>query len=417
MLSLLREKNFRLLWLGQIFSQFGDRMLQLILVALAAAAEPGSSLILAKVMTLTSLPALVMGPFAGAYVDRWDRKRTMILCDLIRVAAILSLPAMAVPGRRIPLYLDIFLIFAVGSFFLPARLAIIPPLVPEDRLGKANAMFTASGMIGSALSLLIGALLVEWVGTTRGCWINAAGYAMSAIFILGIRHATQRRGTRERPSTRFLLAEVWEGLRELWKHRMTRRVVGLLGLLLFGAGASFVVATVLVQRWLGTVTKDLGFLSFWCGIGMFLGTAAYGRWAARRSKRWVLGFSFLGAGLALGLFLGAVVVLKSGAAASIAAVLLGMCVSPAGLVANTLVHEAHPERFHGRMFSSLGLVVNLSLIGSMLGAGWVGQIFGQERLLGVIGALFALAGSALLYYSSWETQRSPLPRRILNPKS
>ena len=159
MLDLLRERNFRLLWIGQLCSQFGDRLTQLVLIGLAAVHASGSTLTLAKVMVMTSLPALLLGPFAGVYVDRWDRKQTMIACDLIRVASILVLPWAASAGR-IPLYLDIFLLFTVGSFFVPARLAMIPEVVPSDQLGKANALFTTSGMIGSALILLVGALLV-----------------------------------------------------------------------------------------------------------------------------------------------------------------------------------------------------------------------------------------------------------------
>ena len=171
----------------------------------------------------------------------------------------------------------------------------------------------------------------------------------------------------------------------------------LLGLLVAGAAASVVVGTVVVQKWLGSVTKDLGFLSLWCGVGMFLGTLTYGRWVTKRPHRTILALSFLGSGAALWVFLGAVTQMRSGAAASAAAGLLGFCIAPAGIVANTLVHEAHPERLHGRIFSSLGVVVNVALIGSMLTAGWLGERIGKELLLTSIGALFLLSGLVLLY--------------------
>jgi MFS family permease len=159
-----------------------------------------------------------------------------------------------------------------------------------------------------------------------------------------------------------------------------------------------VVGTTLVQRFLGTITKDLGFLSLWLGVGMFLGTVIYGRWGALHARRVVLGTAFIGAAVMLAFFVGAVAWLRSGAAASVAALGMGICVGPAGVLANTMVHEAHPERMHGRIFSSLGIVVNLAFIGSMISAGWMAEQLGVVEMLFVVAAVFAFCGLTLLYY-------------------
>ena len=347
---------------------------------------------------LTSLPALLLNPFAGVYVDRWDRKETMVTCDLIRAVVILSLPWLIRVSSHVPFYGCVFLLFAVASFFVPARLAMIPDLVPADRLSQANALFTASGMIGSTVILLIGALLVEWVGPTRSCFVNAASYAASAVFILPI--VRQRRSPHPLASSmQVILLEVSEGITELWRNRKTRRVTGLLALLMGGAGASVVVGTVLVQKSLGSVTRDLGFLSLWIGIGMLCGSVAHGRWGAQWRRRRVLGLAFLGCGAALWIFVWAVLWTHSGVVASIAASILGFWVAPVGIVANTLVHEGHPERLHGRVFSSLGVVVNGALIGSMLVAGWLVKAGGHGLFLVSIGGIFALSGMILLCYA------------------
>ena len=412
MWTLLREKNFRLLWAGQLSSQFGDRLTQLLLVALVAQRAAGSSFTLAKVMAATSLPALLVNPFAGAFVDRWDRKRTMIVCDLIRAGAILLLPAAAAARTQIPLYLDVFLLFAVAAFFIPARLAMIPDLVPPGKLAQANALFSSSGMIGSTFILLIGALLVEWIGVGRSALVNAAAYVTSACFILPIirkgRHPAPpppSKPAKGEESPRRILVEIFEGVRELWAHRSTRRIIWILGGLMAGAGGTMVAATVLVQRWLGTVTKDIGFLSLWLGVGMLAGTLAHGRWGASRSKRVVLGLCFLGCGLSVWGFLAGVAMLHSGVAASVAAGVMGLFIAPVGIVTNTMVHEAHPERLHGRIFSSLGVAVNVALISSMLLAGWAGERWGEGRFLSSVGAAFALAGIALLYYGKRRSSR------------
>lgn len=416
MFTLLRDRNFRLLWLGQLCSQSGDRLTQLVLVALVAQRSAGSAsaLSMAGVMAATSVPALVVNPFAGAFVDRWDRRRTMIACDLVRAAAILALPWLAAARSPHPLYAGIFVVFAVAGFFVPARLAIIPDLVPADQLAKANTLFTTSGMIGSTVILLAGALLVEWVGAARAAFVVAATYAASALFIVPLGGRIKSvPGTGTVPGTGLesgesasrILVEVAEGFRELWRNPSTRRVMAIIAALMGGAGATMVVGAVLVQKSLHTVTKDLGFLSLWLGVGMLLGTLAHGRWGTRVRKRAVMGVCFIGCGLALGAFTAGVAGMGSAVAASFAAAGMGVCVAPVSIVTNTLVHEAHPERLHGRIFSSLGVVVNLSLIGAMLAAGWLAEWWGEEAFLAALAGCFATAGIALLYYGHGKRNR------------
>ena len=395
MFSLLRDKRFRLLWLGQICSQSGDRLTQLVLVALVATRSAGSTLTLAKVLAATSLPGLLVSPFAGVYVDRWDRKKTMIICDLIRAGLILVLPWLVLRGNVLPLYGAVFGLFSVACFFVPARLSMIPDVVPAGQLARANALFTSSGMIGSTLILLLGGLLVEAIGASKSCLVTSASYLLSAVFITPIVRQKKISSSGSRATTGKIFREVGEGIRELWRHPSTRRVAGLLFILMAGAGASMVVSTVLVQQLLGTLTRDLGFLSLWVGVGMLVGSIVYGRWGIKKSRKHVLGVSFFGCGVAFWFFVGAVMGLRSGVAASAAAALLGFWIAPVGIVANTLVHEAHPERLHGRIFSSLGVVVNLSLIGSMLIAGWLTEAGGRGLFLSVLGGIFVLGGIVL----------------------
>lgn len=396
--SLLRNKNFLLLWLGQICSQFGDRLTQLILIALVAQRAPGSALTLAKVLVATSLPALLVNPIAGVYVDRWDRKRTMIVCDFLRAAALLSLPWLAKLSASVPLYMAVFFIFGVATFFVPARLALIPHLVPPDRLAQANSLLTSSGMIGSTITLLIGALMVEWMGAKASVFVNAISYIASAFFILCVASAGRER-LKKSPSLALVFEEIWEGTKELWKHPHTRRAAILLGILMAGSGASVVTATVLIQKTFGTVTKDLGFLSLWLGLGMLAGSVAFGRWGTSVPRRKILGLSFIGFGSALWIFVMSVLHFQSTVLAAVSAGLLGVWIAPVGIVTNTLVHEGHPQHLHGRIFSGLGVVVNLSLILSMLVAGRLVEEGGRGLLLVSVGGFFAAGGFFLLCYT------------------
>ena len=86
--EMLKNRNFFLLWIGQIISQFGERLNQMALIALVFKRAPGSTFELAKLMAITIIPVFLIGPIAGIYVDRWNRRRTMFICDLIRSALI-----------------------------------------------------------------------------------------------------------------------------------------------------------------------------------------------------------------------------------------------------------------------------------------------------------------------------------------
>src|SRR3990170_3958731 len=87
-----KNRNFQRLWLGQLISQFGDRINQLALVGLIAERAPGSAVDLAKLLAFTIIPVFIVQPFAGVFVDRWDRRTTLFVCDLIRGLLVLTIP-------------------------------------------------------------------------------------------------------------------------------------------------------------------------------------------------------------------------------------------------------------------------------------------------------------------------------------
>ena len=146
--EVLKNRNFFLLWIGQIISQFGDRLNQMALIALIYARAPGSSIQLAKTFSFTIIPVFLVGPFASSYVDRWDRRRTMIFCDLLRFALVIFIALFLVRLQSLwPIYLVIFLSFSASRFFVPAKLAIIPDLVSSEKLLLANSLASTTAMI------------------------------------------------------------------------------------------------------------------------------------------------------------------------------------------------------------------------------------------------------------------------------
>src|SRR5437870_3010031 len=116
MLKFFRNKEnrgFFRFWLAQLISQFGDRVHQMALVGLIAARHPGSSIELAKLLSFTIIPVFIIGPIAGVYIDRWDHRRTLFICDFIRglLVLLIALYLMGLPVIW-PIYAAVFTIFS-----------------------------------------------------------------------------------------------------------------------------------------------------------------------------------------------------------------------------------------------------------------------------------------------------------------
>ena len=126
--EVLKNRNFFLLWMGQVISQMGDRLDQMALLGFITSRAPGDTLQLAILMSFTILPVFVVGPIAGVYVDRWDRRKTMYVCDFLRGLLVLIIPLYLIDSQKSlwPLYFTVFLLFSLGRFFVPAKLAILP---------------------------------------------------------------------------------------------------------------------------------------------------------------------------------------------------------------------------------------------------------------------------------------------------
>jgi MFS transporter, DHA3 family, macrolide efflux protein len=185
--EVLKNRNFFLLWIGQVISQLGDRLDQMALIGLVYMRAPGSAMQIAKILSFTIIPVFVVGPIAGVYVDRWDRRRVMYACDLLRAALVLSIPFFLTYGHSlIPIYLVIFVVFSIGRFFVPAKLSIIPDLVPPKDLVLANSLVNTTGMIAAILGFGISGLVVEWLGAKAAFYLDSLSFLISAALIFAI---------------------------------------------------------------------------------------------------------------------------------------------------------------------------------------------------------------------------------------
>ncbi|MEO6457591.1 MAG: MFS transporter, partial [Chloroflexia bacterium] len=191
--TILRNRNFRNLWLGQIISQMGDyfAFLAIMVVVGSFSQDVGETTQqVSGVMIATALPRLLFGVLAGVFVDRWDRRLTMIAADLIRPALTLAMIPAFVSKNLLLMYVLAFVLSAVGTFFNPAKGALIPKMVPTEHLTSANALsqtsMTMAFVLGPALAGATFFLLGsgnEWIAFV----LDAGSYLVSAIAISMIR--------------------------------------------------------------------------------------------------------------------------------------------------------------------------------------------------------------------------------------
>ena len=407
--DVLKEPNFLFVWLGQIISQFGDKFAMMALVGLVSQRAPGSAYELAKLFIFVIIPVFIVGPVAGVYCDRWSKKWTMIISDIVRGLLIFSIVMywVWVPTLKpvFPVYIIVFIMFSVTRFFIPAKMSIVPQLVTGDKLLKANSLMHTTGMIASALGFGLGGIIVSMpkIGVKGALIIDGFTFFISALLVSFVRKKEVISAVKESIGEigrnvkeiiqQSVFAEIKHGVKHIIEHRKMHFVIGLLFILASGIGASQVVVIVFIQNALASVTRDLGLLIMLFGAGLFCGALIYGKIGEKFSKVRAIFLSLILGGIFLIQFVILVGIFESFFMAAAIAFLFGGAVSPILISSNTIVHELIPEEAHGRVFSSLEVVVHLAYLVFMLLSAVAAEFISSFSILLIVGLVFILSGT------------------------
>ncbi|MFD1146168.1 MFS transporter [Saccharothrix hoggarensis] len=220
-MTVWRVRDFRLVWAGQTLSSFGNGVSQLAYPLLMLALT-GSATAAGALAAVRAVPYLVLGLPAGALVDRWDRRRTMVWCDLGRAATMASVPVALLFGVLTPAHL--FATGLVGGvlhvFFSAAENAVLPNVVGKDHLTTAVSTVETAQAATGVLAGPVGGLLLQ---LSRGLpfVVDAVSFLASALCLSLVRTPFRASEPRARRSLR---AEVGEGVRWLWRHGSLRSI-------------------------------------------------------------------------------------------------------------------------------------------------------------------------------------------------
>ncbi|MBN3039406.1 MAG: MFS transporter, partial [Candidatus Omnitrophica bacterium] len=372
--EVFKNRNFISLWLGQIISQFGDRLNHMALIALLYARAPGSALQLAKVFSCTIIPVFLVGPIACSCVDRWDHRRTMVIGDLLRAALIALIAIFFVHGATlVPIYIIIFLVFSVSRFFVPAKMSIIPELVSKDKLLLANSLSSTTGMIAAVVGFGLGGLIVERVGSQGGFFLDSLTYVISASFIFSIatRRVFRLEGTKNESKSEdtpkpIIKTSILSDIKDGWLYVVRNKSASFVGRTFFlvwsAVGAVYVVTIVFVQKTLGSVTRDLGVLAMCLGAGLLCGALTYGRLGEKLSKIRMIFLALAVSGAVLSIWTVFLQLFASILFTAGLSFILGLTLSPIMISSHTLIHQFTDEKMRGRVFGTLEIIAHLGFL-------------------------------------------------------
>ncbi len=272
-----------LLLQGQFISVMGD-MIYEIALGFWVLAFTGSPALMGTLMATSLLPGVILSPFAGVVVDRSNRKRLMILTDMIRGITIIMVAIVAIMGL-----LQLWMVFLAGiilgmggAFFGPAAMSILPQMVPRDKLTNANSLFGVSNTGADILGNSLGGVLYILIGAPLMFLLNGISFILSGI---SISFAKIPKSRESKITTENFLSDLKESMQFVWKLK------GLLYILLIFSIFSFLVhiAVVLLIP-LFQFTPGLGAAKYGIAVacftvGVFMGMVVLSTLNVHPSKR------------------------------------------------------------------------------------------------------------------------------------
>ena len=269
------NRSFRNLWIGQLISALGDRLTQMgiLTFVMVAAQDKGDKVALITFFSL--LPFLLFGPLFGALVDRYSRKKIMILADIIRAGLVVLIPFIWINTHSIPIILVWF--FALGTLtalFSPAKMSIITNITDKDILLEANSMIVTTGMVATLIGTLIAGAVIKVTGVRPAFYIDGLTYGISALFIMRIAYSKSKQQINRLESGYFsLIDDIKIGIGYIRRHRVISQLIFL------SAAFSFISSFgyILIINY-GSITLKQGPFGLGCllssaGFGMVIGSA------------------------------------------------------------------------------------------------------------------------------------------------
>lgn len=433
-LPVLKNRNFLILWSGQVFSQLADKVYLVLMIALIASRfQSGDQSIsgwVSSIMIAFTIPAVLFGSLAGAFVDRWSKKTVLVLTNLLRGGLVFTLlpllwlskgwaPLAGLPVGFCILLVITFLVSTLTQFFAPAEQSAIPLIVERRHLLSANSLYTTTMMasvivgfaVGEPLLALADSLMTHFGWTAIGLGkelVVGSGYAIAGLLLLLLRtpektwnisllysdNDSKETGTSPEPPHVF--QDIRDGILYLKQQQRVRGAMLQL-VILFSVFAALAVLSVRLAEIMPAIkASQFGFLLAAGGVGMAIGATFIGQFG-QRFPHYQLSIAG-SAGMAVAL-LGLSMFSTRLIPALALITLLGGFAAVVGVPMQTTIQEETPEEMRGKVFGLQNNAINIALSLPLALAGLAEAFLGLRAVF--IGlAVLVVTGGVFTWYIS-----------------
>lgn len=393
MIALLRQRNYGLLWSSQLISQIGNWAL-LAALPFFVFQLTGSVLATGVMFIVEVIPSILLGSVAGVFVDRWNRRWTMIGANVARGLLLLLLLTFRSTEQVWVVYVVAFFESVANLFFSPANNALLPQLVTKDELVTANSLDALGENVARIIGPALGGALLAATGLAAVAVIDVGSYLIGAGLIYLIKEpkpaAEEGQIAEADRSIRMEWIKFWRdwigGLRLVSQRRPLSYAFIAAGVALIGDSIMGVLLVVFVQDVVGVGAQEFGWILTARGVGGVLGGLIIARVGPRFKPKNLMAYGMAGAGAVLIIMLqfpSLPVVLSS-------AVLVGLPVMAWMIAGQTWLQVHAEDQYRGRVF---GAFETYSALMGLLGIGFA-TLSGES-----LGVLFSLYVASLLLIS------------------
>jgi len=366
------KRDFLTIWGGQSFSLVGSALVQFALVWWLTV-ETGSATVLALGTLMGVLPQILIAPWAGAYVDRWNRRRTMIAADSVisLMALLLLLAFMAGTAQVWMVLLAMFGRAAVSGFHWPAMQAATSLMVPERHLGRIGGLNQAMFGLSNIIAAPAGAVMIAFFPMWAVLSVDIMTAVIAIVPLLFIHIPEPERDGQRKPS---LVNEMKEGLAFLksWRGALSIIVLFMIANLLLSPAFSLLPLLV-IDHFQGGAAEYAGMEAL-AGIGMLVGGVLLGVWGGGKRKIvTMLSFTMVLslAIAALGIVPADLLLLAYGLSAAV-----GLSISLLNGSMMAMMQASVPFAMQGRVFALISAGATAMMPAGLLMAGPLADAFG-----------------------------------------
>lgn len=393
MFAIFRKRDFSLMWLAQLVSTIGESLTDLA-AAILIFRITDSAFAVGAVLMVTAIPTLVFGLFAGVFVDRFDKKRILLLANLLRGFIVLGIPiaftmqaagTISQDAAVAALYGLIFVSASVRQFFDPAWEAVLPEIATEEELTQANSFLAVSSFGSTAVGFAAAGLLAS-ADILLPFYIDAATYFLAFALLLWVR--VPKGGQAEETTVGVVVENLRSGAQYLWRTPILRSIFLTGAPVFLSFGLWNVLLLPMAIRELDATEFEYGLQEALTSVGFVIGSFFMARLGDRLAEgTWlVLGTILMGVfGVLYGLSPNVQI-------AIVFVMITGLLNAPQSISRRLLLQRHIPRDMRGRVFSAMFVSRDVLFLLGMAGAG-LADVFPVRDLVVVSSLVLVAAGA------------------------